>query len=211
MYINILQHYGFEVAEKKDYKKHLKEIISKNISGVNFVQPRQRRKPENLILEAEVSEPVDIRHQIPNKTRIVSTVIAAAKLLRKEVLSHPKWNFNGKLDGFENPPLLQCFLTNLLFGDLPSSLSNSKFESKKVIYTSCQFLVKNTHSTRQVTYQTERGFKQRNETPFSLGLSLAIHSQVRSKSLIRMLKFAKIGTDYEDVLQVEVDLEQAVL
>ena len=127
MYINILQHYGFEVTEKKDYKKHLKEIISKNISGVNFVQPRQRRKPENLILEAEVSEAVDIRHQIPDETRIVSTVIAAAKLLRKEVLSHPKWNFNGKLDGFENPPLLQCFLTNLLFGDLPSSLSNSKF------------------------------------------------------------------------------------
>ena len=60
MYINILQHYGFEVTEKKDYKKHLKEIISKNISGVNFVQPRQRRKPENLILEAEVSEAVDL-------------------------------------------------------------------------------------------------------------------------------------------------------
>ena len=39
-----------------------------------------------------------------------------ADMLREEILSRRGWPFTGNFDDFENPPLLQFFVSRLLFG-----------------------------------------------------------------------------------------------
>lgn len=211
VYANILLEYD-ESLDGRDYKKHLKALILDNISGISFVLSKRRNEPENIVLNSELSEAVDLRVGSINEDDVGASFRLLTKRMRSELLNLDEWTFEDKLDGFSNPPLVQCFLTSLLFGNGASDLSGSRSdECKKVVNAACQFLVQNTYTERQVNYKTERGFQKHKETPLSLGTALAIHAKVRSKSLVKMLRFAKIGTSYSNIIRTEIGIEQAVL
>ena len=70
-------------------------------------------------------------------------------MLRNELMEHQNWTFNGDFEDFKNPPLLQFFLTHLLFGSHVHKNSEMRNdEVYKVVDVSCQFLVQNSRTDR---------------------------------------------------------------
>ena len=60
---------------------------------------------------------------------------------------------NASID-FENPPLLQFFLSHLLFGSHVHTVSGKRNdEVNKTVDTACQFLIQNSRTNRQLKYQ----------------------------------------------------------
>lgn len=137
-----------------------------------------------------------------------------ARMLRGEIMQQQKWSFTGSFEDFPNPPLLQFFLTHLLFGSHTLDVSGMRDkEVNKVVDVVCQFVVQNTRTDRQVKHQPKanEGFKQAVKTPLSVGLPLAIHSRGRDKNLVNTLSDVYIGSDYKFVLDIEKCVEQSVL
>ena len=105
-------------------------------------------------------------------------------------MQQQKWSFTGSFEDFPNPPLLQFFLTHLLFGSHALDVSGMRDkEVNKVVDVVCQFVVQNTRTDRQVKHQPKANeeFKQAVKTPLTVGLPLAIHSRVRDKNLVNTL------------------------
>ena len=117
----------------------------------------------------------------------------------------PNWTFSITFDDFHNPPLLQYFLTHLLFGKHVHKVSGiCNKEVDKTVDVACQLLIQNTKSERQVQHQSkkEAGFLQTVQTPLSIGLPLAIHSRVRDKNLVSNLSDVYIGNNYQRILDL---------
>ena len=80
------------------------------------------------------------------------------------------WSFTGSFDNFENPSLLQFFLSHLLFGCHVIKVSVMQNEEvDKTVDVACQFLVQNA-CTDQVKNQTNKddAFRQNAQTPLSI-------------------------------------------
>ena len=72
-----------------------------------------------------------------------------ARMLRGEIMQQQKWSFTGSFEDFTNPPLLQFFLTHLLFGSHALDVSGMRDkEVNKVVDVVCQFVVQNTRTDR---------------------------------------------------------------
>ena len=87
-------------------------------------------------------------------------------------------------------------------------------EENKLVDVTCQFLMQNTRTNRQMKRQAKKSdsyTRQNVQTPLSIGLPLAIHSKVRDKILIQNLSDVHIGCDYRKVLDLEKRIEQSVL
>ena len=109
---------------------------------------------------------------------------------------------------------IQFFVSNLLFGQHILKVSGRRNdEVDKTVDVTCQFLIQNLRTDRQVKHQPKQndGFQQTVQTPLSLGLPLTIHSRVRDKNLVNNLSQVYIGSDYQKILDLEKRLEQGVL
>lgn len=211
-YLSILKRYHLELTGTENYRRHLKNLITDRIPGVQFIKPLRRNEPDYLVLQAAVSKAVD-KTKSDNHDTIVQ-LKTMAHILRQELLNLRKWSFTGSFEDFENPPLLQFFLTHLLFGKHSNKISATRDEeADKTVDVACQVLIQNLHSDRQVKLQpkTDAGFRQTIQTPLSLGLPLAIHSRIRDKNLVSNLSDVYIGSDYKKILDLEKRVEQAVL
>ena len=137
-----------------------------------------------------------------------------ARMLREEIMQQRKWSFAGSFENFPNPPLLQFFLTRLLFGSHALDVLGMRDkEINKMVDVACQFVVQNTRTDRQVKHQpkADEGFKQTVKTTLSVALLLAIHSRVCDKNLLNTLSDVYIGSDYKCILDIEKRVEQSVL
>lgn len=213
-YLSILDRYNVDVNETKNYRKYLKRLITGRLPGVQFVSSVRRNEPENLVLSEAVSKAVDLRLSVMDNGEIVSNLVNAASLLREEMLSKRGWSFTGSFDNFDNPSLLQFFLSHLLFGSHVSKVSGVREEEvDKTVDVACQFLVQNTRTDRQVKHEpkTDKTFRETVQTPLSIGLPLAIHSRVRDKNLVQTLSDVYIGSDYKKILELEKNVDQCVL
>ena len=62
--------------------------------------------------------------------------------------------FMAIFENFENPPLLHFFLSRLLFESHVHTVSGKRNdEVNKTVDTTCQFLIQNSRTNRQVKYQ----------------------------------------------------------
>jgi len=96
-----------------------------------------------------------------------------ANIVRAETMEYRNWSFDGSFEDFENPPLLQFFLTHLLFGRGVLKVAGIRNEEvDKVVDVACQFLIQNTRTDRQVKHQPKKEdwFQQTVLTPLSIGL-----------------------------------------
>ena len=59
---------------------------------------------------------MDLRSAMLDEDETIGYLKKMANILRDEMMQHQNWVFNGSIENFENPPLLQFFLTHLLFG-----------------------------------------------------------------------------------------------
>ena len=174
----------------------------------------RKNEPENLVLKISVTKAMELKSTLFDNGDTIGHLKSIANLLRDEMMQHRNWSFNGTFDDFENPPLLQFFLSNLLFGRHVLKVSGMRNEEvDKTVDVACQFLIQNTRSDRQVKHQPKKedGFQQTVQTPLSIGLPLAIHCRVRDKYLVNNLSEVYIGSDYHRILDLEKRLEQGVL
>ena len=213
-YLSILKRYQVEVNETGNYRKHLKKLISERLPNVQFFKSLRKNEPDNLVFPTAVSKAMDLRSALLDDGEAIGYLRKMANMLREEMMQHRKWSFNGSFDNFENPPLLQFFLTHLLFGPHVLKVSGMRNdEVDKSVDVACQFLIQNTRSDRQVKHQSKKndGFQQTVQTPLSIGLPLTIHSRVRGKSLVNSITEVYIGSDYRRILDFEKRVQQGVL
>ena len=137
-----------------------------------------------------------------------------ADILREEMMQHRNCSFNGSVEYLENLPLLQFFLTHLLFGRHVMNISGMLNEElDKTVDVACKFIIQNTRSDRQVNHQPKKNdlFQHTVQTPLSIGLPHAIHSRVRDKNLANNFSEVYIVSDYRRILDLEKRVEPAVL
>ena len=213
-YLSILSRYQVKINETENYRKHLKKLISNRLPRVQFVKSLRKNEPEKIVLPTAVSKAMDLRSALLYDGETIGYLKQMATILRDEMMHYRNWSFNGRFDDFENPPLLQFFLTHLLFGSHVLKASGMKnAEVDKVVDVSCEFLIHNTRSDRQVKHQSKRdgGFQQNVQTPLCIGLPLAVHSRVRDKNLINSLTEVCLGCDYQKIINIEKCIQQGVL
>ena len=100
---------------------------------------------------------MEIRSTLLNNGEIIGQLKNMADILREEMMQHRNWSFNGSFEDFDNPPLLQFFLTHLLIGRHVTTISGMRNEELvNTVDVACQFIVQNTRSDRQVNHQPKR-------------------------------------------------------
>lgn len=218
-YVSILELYKLDTSSDdgnsvSTNRKRLKRLISKRFPSVKFIRTA-RNEPERLVNPATVSFAADYQsaQQLGENDQVFQFTQTAVKL-RDEVLRQRNWQFSGGFDDFKPPPLLQFWLTRLLFGQNAHKVTG--FRNKvveKSVSVACQFLIQNMKSDRQIDLKpkTDTGFRQTIETPLSIGLPLVIHSSIRDKDLVGNLSCVYIGSDYRKVINFEKRLEQGVI
>lgn len=87
-----------------------------------------------------------------DNVEIIGHLKSMAYILRDEMMEHRNWSFNGSFEDFYNPPVLQLFLTHLIFGRHVLKVSEIRNEEVDKIDVSFQFVVQNTHTDRQVKH-----------------------------------------------------------
>ncbi|KAG0727731.1 hypothetical protein GWK47_034042 [Chionoecetes opilio] len=156
-YLSILKRYRVDVNESENYRKYLKRLISERLPEVKFVTSLRRNEPDRLVLSTAVTMAMDYRSSMMNDDEIVGHLKNVANLLREEMLQQRSWSFTGSFSNFENPSLLQFFMSHLLFGSHVVKVSGIRDqEVDKTVDVSCQFLVQNTRTDRQVKHQTKK-------------------------------------------------------
>ncbi|KAG0715036.1 hypothetical protein GWK47_001406 [Chionoecetes opilio] len=111
-YLSILKRY--RVDESENYRKYLKRLISERLPEVKFVTSLRRNEPDRLVLSTAVTMAMDYRSSMMNDDEIVGHLKNVANILREEMLQQRSWSFTGSFSNFENPSLLQFFMSHLL-------------------------------------------------------------------------------------------------
>ena len=91
------------------YKKYLKDLISENIENVVFVKHTQKNKAEQLIAGTTQSETISQISENFSTERDLKGMWNVANVIRKTLLGS-KWKFEGDMNNYEIPNLLQTFL-----------------------------------------------------------------------------------------------------
>ena len=192
----------------------MKKLIIERLPHIQFVKSLCKNEPENLVLQSAVSIALDIHSSQLDNSGTVGQLTNIANILQEEMMQYRNWPFNGTFDDFENPPLLQFFLSNLLFGRHILKVSGRRNDKvDKTVDVACQFLIQNMRTDRQVKHQPKKNdvSQQTVQTPLSFILPLTIHSRVRDKNLVNNLSQVYIGSDYQKILDLEKRVEQGVL
>ena len=210
-YVSILDDYGIRSEYSGDQRKHIKEVLTKNVPGVSFVKSLRRNESETVSLDRHVSEAMEFALSHSTSIETMSTV---AKVLREEALEYRNWKFESDLNDFQCPPKLMFFINQLLFGRFSKGVIGKRdVQLQKTQQVVSQFILQNVRTDRQVKHKskTDEGFRSTVETPLSIGVPLAVHAKSRDKGLIDMLNMIGVGKNYQYIVNIEKRTEQAVL
>ncbi|KAG0710077.1 Peroxidasin [Chionoecetes opilio] len=214
-YLSILKRYRVDVNESENYRKYLKRLISERLPEVKFVTSLRRNEPDRLVLSTAVTMAMDYRSSMMNDDEIVGHLKNVANLLREEMLQQRSWSFTGSFSNFENPSLLQFFMSHLLFGSHVVKVSGIRDqEVDKTVDVSCQFLVQNTRTDRQVKHQTKKdsAFRQNRSRPLCQSVfPLLFILECVTRILLKTSQLVYIGSDYLHIIDLEKRVEQSVL
>uniref|UniRef100_UPI00358EE243 UPF0711 protein C18orf21 homolog isoform X1 n=1 Tax=Myxine glutinosa TaxID=7769 RepID=UPI00358EE243 len=176
-YLSILKRYNVEINQTTNFRKHLKKLITERLPNIQFVQSLRKNEPDNLVLSLAVRKAMQLMSAQLDNDDTVGNLKNMANILREEIMQHRSWSFRGMFEDFENPPLLQFFLTHLLFGRHVLKVSEMRnAQVDKTVDVACQFLVQNTRTDRQVKHQPKQNeiFQQTAQTPLSIGLPIGL-------------------------------------
>ena len=210
-YVSIIKKYHGNIEVKTFWKQNLKKLINDNLPNVQFVKSKHK-KPEQLVMKEKFTEAIEML----SKDSTIGLLKNVAKILRDEIVD-PKYRncfFKGSFNDFECPPIMQFFLTELLFGKHELKVTGKRnVEVNKTVEVASQFLIQNMHSDRQVMHKpkSDSTFKSFVQTPLSIGLPLAIHSKIREKNIVKNVSDIYIGSEYRKILNLEKRVEQGVL
>ena len=156
-YVSLLKWHQVCLTESANYKKHLKTLIAERLPNVQFVKSVRRNEPESIVLPTAVSKAMEIRSSMLDNEGTISQLRSTSQMLRNELMNHRDWSFNGNFEDFQNPPLLQFFLTHLLFGRHVHKVSEMRNEEvDKIVDVSCQFMIQNSRTDRKVKHKPKK-------------------------------------------------------
>ena len=124
-----------------------------------------------------------------------------SRTMRNELIEYKdKWQFEAGLADFENPPLLHFLLEQILFGTHSKHVTGRRMDDcYKMVDVLSQVILQNVKTDRQIKLKpmTDTGFRQRAETPVSIGLPVSLHSRVRDNSLVNLISDMHLGSSYD--------------
>ena len=142
-----------EINKPKNYKKHLKSLLSKNIPGIEFRQPLCRNQSATVFLKSSVTQMVDslVKSNVESPA-----MFSLCKILRYEVLQFRDWQFTGDFSSWKNPPVLEYVLRQIMFGPNHVKLTGlRKDDAQACVDVVCQSVCKNSKSDRQVNLKSQ--------------------------------------------------------
>ena len=140
-----------------DQKKYLKKLLKKHIVNAEFVQPPCRIESENVMMAVVVGQPVDFT-LMQDADVLIDAIAKLSRTLRNELIEHRDiWEFTGRLNDFDNPPLLQFLLEQLLFGCSRIHMPGRRDDDcRKTVDVLSQVILQNVKTDRQVRYNQRR-------------------------------------------------------
>ena len=210
-YLSILEEYGICHLVSQNQKKYIKELLMLQIPEIQFVSSTRKNESQLVSLASHVSQAMEFKssHSSP-----IEAMASVADMLRQEAMAYRSWKFENGFDNFKCPPMLQFFLSQFLFGRFSEAVTGKRdAERQNTISISCQFLLQNIRTDRQVRHlsKANEGFRSKIETPLNIGLPLVVHTNSREKSLVDQLHDIGIGRNYQQILDLEKRAEYAVL
>ena len=214
-YLNILEENLIETQTTVDYKRHLKPLLQKHISGIEFVKPKRQNESDKICSKSTLGVCIDIAERLKDDTSDLTILMKRSSIIRKETASSEPWTFQGSFADYAVPQRLYTFIKWIIEG-LHSAVQTDRKQT--VLHKSAsnisQHIISAFKSNRQVNYvspKVDDKFKPTNETAFPLGVSLLLHLQTRKKSLVDIASRLCIGQRYSRVLRLEAQLDHAVI
>ena len=201
MYSEILRKNGVEINPCKRLKPHLKELLGKNLTNINFIRPVDVTKSEQIFSNGEVRRAVSetLKDKSNEKEKVL---MAAAKILREEIENCPVWKFTGTFEDYVQPKLLSWFCNYVLHGSRTIRSTEKKEMASKSTDILTQHFVQAFRTDRQMT-QNGNHFRTLRETPLSIGSAIFARFKFRSKFLSDFLFDLNVGCSYEKSLEIE--------
>ena len=189
------------------FKKHIKQLILENVTGIEFVPSWRKNEPEKVCTKSFVSFSVDASIKTSSNSWVLHQ---SAKILRKAILARPSWQFTGD---FTNstvcPNELKTFLKWLLYDNDERMTSFRKQEVQRAVDIFGEQLAGGCKTARQVNYQNEkgtvqneRGFYQK-ETALNVGTGLVMYCNRRSEKDVNFLHSLNISVPYGKILEID--------
>ena len=111
------------------------------------------------------------------------------------------------MNDFEAPKELSSFIKWVLIGTKSQAIGNAREVTNTVaMNVIAQQIMNNYKTDRQVTNNPlvkDTKYRKRSETPLSVGLSLMVHKQTRSKKLVDTLSKLNLCIGYESTISLE--------
>ena len=98
-YNSILKDYGLRGVYSNDQRKHIKEVLTRDIPGVSFTKSLRRNESETVSLDRHLSEAMEFALSHSTSIETISTI---AKVLREEALEYRDWKFETDLNDFQS-------------------------------------------------------------------------------------------------------------
>ena len=195
---------------KENYKPYIKQLIGENISNAEFIKSPRRNEPER-VCNKETSEcSIDVAIKQNTQENLTDT-FAVSSMIRKELLSHDKWNFKGSFDNFTLPSYLSLLLKWILVGPNKEISGESRKKSvDKDISVISQLVLQAVKTKKQVDYKQQGQLNDvcyvTKETPFSVGLGLHMYNKTRSKAILDVFSDLGLSISYEKVCSIKKDI-----
>lgn len=197
-------------------RRILKERILEQLDSVEFTRPANQAAPS--FIHSTAAADAAIRGAAKSNLKEDMTVILkCAKIVRKAIEESSPWTFGGSIstDHQSIPNELLWMLKWIVQGDT-AVVSEARSENVHRSCTNFSQMIIQAHKTkRQIQHQPKSSgssFRNRVETPLTLGLSLHVYHATRSKKALDMLCKTGVGVTYhhatERVAQIAVAVQE---
>ena len=202
---------------KHQYKKHIKDVIEKNLKGFKFVQSFRKNEPEILTSEHGISFAVNAAMKTESSAWALKKV---AQDVRSSLSTCSKWKFNGRFS-YESPLELRYLLKLILYGENTGNLTH--FKSKEITRTvniisqlvSTSF--KSNKSVRESTinFVEKHAIKKQrrfylNDTPVTVGLGILLHGSTGMRGIVEDTSDLNITCKYQTIKKIEAKMLEDV-
>lgn len=126
MYREIIADRGLKQEhQQKSCKKYLKQLIRENINHVKFVKSLRVNEPDRICSESTGEHALDMTIQ-QCATETYNDISNAAKIIRNELKTIAKWNFQSLFSNFSSLMQLSTLLQWIIFGPVNALENKAK-------------------------------------------------------------------------------------
>ncbi|CAH3151769.1 unnamed protein product, partial [Porites lobata] len=204
------------VQSKSWNRKSIKELIQREVEGVEFHKPKRVNESERISVKRCRDSAIHLSESL-NKTTAceMKTLYDAALILRKAINKSERWIFAGSLDTLSNkhcPEELHCFFRWIIQGPNNTLSDEEKCnEVRKRAMHLAQSTISMCLTERQLKNRKSQAINTTREMPQQLAVSLASHQAIRSKEIVNLLHGFGMAVEYNRLLRVESQIEKTVL